>query len=282
MVVVRGGRVARHAGLLVAYSITTLIAAACASSGRSTPGTSAPEQLDNTSWSDSVLRTMTLREKPGSPGDGVVTAGEGCDDGNAVNAASSASSGRNGLADLSSRSVRRWTSRRKRTHRSAPRRSRFCSALTSRLVRAFECAADISSRTRSISAVRLCSLCRWRSGFARHDTAYEVGRVTAIEGRALGIHVAFDSARCEQQPGQSVIGARSFSENPHLTARLGVSLRRGLQDNGMLATVSIFQVTAIRNQPHLELSTVTPIVRDSIRWSSYRFARLSLPGSVPS
>jgi beta-N-acetylhexosaminidase len=74
---------------------------------------------------------------------------------------------------------------------------------------------------------------------AARDTslAYEMAKVTAREGRALGIHVAFGPVLdVNNNPANPVIGARSYSEDPFLTARLGASFVRGLQDNGMLAT----------------------------------------------
>jgi beta-N-acetylhexosaminidase len=97
-------------------------------------------------------------------------------------------------------------------------------------------------------------------GSAR-DTAlaYEVGRVTATEGRALGIHVAFGPVLdVNNNPANTVIGARSFSEDPHLTARLGASLVRGVQEHGMLATGKHFPGHGdTETNSHLELSTVT-------------------------
>jgi beta-N-acetylhexosaminidase len=67
--------------------------------------------------------------------------------------------------------------------------------------------------------------------------AYQMARVTALESRALGIHVAFGPVLdVNNNPENPVIGARSFSEDPALTARLGAAFVRGLQDNGMLAT----------------------------------------------
>jgi beta-N-acetylhexosaminidase len=96
---------------------------------------------------------------------------------------------------------------------------------------------------------------------ASQDTAlaYEVGRVTAIEGRALGIHVAFGPVLdVNNNPANPVIGARSFSENPQLTARLGAALVRGVQEHGMLATGKHFPGHGdTETNSHLELSTVT-------------------------
>ena len=75
-------------------------------------------------------------------------------------------------------------------------------------------------------------------GAVRDTTlAYGMARVTAREARALGIHVAFGPVLdVNNNPANPVIGARSYSEDPALTARLGAAFVRGLQDNGVLAT----------------------------------------------
>ena len=96
---------------------------------------------------------------------------------------------------------------------------------------------------------------------AARDTslAYEVGRVTAIEGRALGVHVAFGPVLdVNNNPANPVIGARSFSEDPTLTAKLGAAVVRGVQDHGMLATGKHFPGHGdTETNSHLELSMVT-------------------------
>src|SRR5688572_593876 len=67
--------------------------------------------------------------------------------------------------------------------------------------------------------------------------AYEMAKVTAREARALGLHVAFGPVLdVNNNPLNPVIGARSYSEDPALTARLGAAFVRGLQDNGVVAT----------------------------------------------
>ena len=97
-------------------------------------------------------------------------------------------------------------------------------------------------------------------GASRDTTlAYEVGRVTAVEGRALGIHVSFGPVLdVNNNPANPVIGARSFSEDPHLAARLGAALVRGVQDHGMIATGKHFPGHGdTETNSHLVLSTVT-------------------------
>jgi beta-N-acetylhexosaminidase len=56
-------------------------------------------------------------------------------------------------------------------------------------------------------------------GAARDSAlAYDVGRVTAAEGRALGVHVSFGPVLdVNNNPANPVIGARSFSEDPRIT-----------------------------------------------------------------
>ncbi|MEJ7760158.1 MAG: glycoside hydrolase family 3 N-terminal domain-containing protein [Gemmatimonadaceae bacterium] len=74
---------------------------------------------------------------------------------------------------------------------------------------------------------------------ATRDTAlaYQQGRLTAIEGRALGIHIAYAPVLdVNNNPANPVINTRSYSEDPALAARLGVAFIHGLQKNGMIAT----------------------------------------------
>ena len=95
---------------------------------------------------------------------------------------------------------------------------------------------------------------------ATRDTmlAYEMGRVTAVEGRAMGIHMAFAPVLdVNNNPKNPVISGRSFGEDPALVAAMGRNLVRGLQDNGMLATGKHFPGHGDTEQnSHLELSRV--------------------------
>ncbi|MDQ2665616.1 MAG: glycoside hydrolase family 3 protein [Gemmatimonadota bacterium] len=95
---------------------------------------------------------------------------------------------------------------------------------------------------------------------ATRDTAlaYEMGRVTALEGRALGIHMAFAPVLdVNNNPKNPVIAARSFGENPQLVARMGTAFIRGIQENGMLATAKHFPGHGDTEQnSHLELARV--------------------------
>lgn len=89
--------------------------------------------------------------------------------------------------------------------------------------------------------------------------AYEYGRVTAQESRALGVHVAFGPVLdVNNNPANPVIGARSFGEDPELAARLGAAMVRGIQDHGMLATGKHFPGHGdTETNSHLALASVT-------------------------
>ena len=71
--------------------------------------------------------------------------------------------------------------------------------------------------------------------------AYTIGRIAALEGRAVGIHVNFaPDADVNNNPLNPIINTRSFGEDPRAVARLVRAYVRGLQDNGMLATLKHF------------------------------------------
>ncbi len=71
--------------------------------------------------------------------------------------------------------------------------------------------------------------------------AYEMGRITALEGRAVGIHMTFAPvADVNNNPANPIINTRSFGEDPALVARMVGAQVRGLQDHGMYATAKHF------------------------------------------
>src|SRR5205823_5964460 len=71
--------------------------------------------------------------------------------------------------------------------------------------------------------------------------AYTIGRIAAIEGRAVGIHVNFaPDADLNNNPLNPIINTRSFGEDPGAVARLVRAYVKGLRDHGMLATLKHF------------------------------------------
>jgi beta-N-acetylhexosaminidase len=113
---------------------------------------------------------------------------------------------------------------------------------------------------------------------ATRDTtfAYELGRVTAREGRALGIHMAFAPVLdVNNNPKNPVISLRSFGENAQLVSQLGAAVVRGIQENGMLATGKHFPGHGDTEQnSHLELSRVSASGArlDSVELAPFRAA----------
>ncbi len=71
--------------------------------------------------------------------------------------------------------------------------------------------------------------------------AYEMGRVTALEARAIGVHVPFAPVLdVNNNPENPVINVRSFGEDPEQVGMLGAAFVRGLQDHGAIATAKHF------------------------------------------
>ena len=71
--------------------------------------------------------------------------------------------------------------------------------------------------------------------------AYEAGRITAIESRAIGVQVNFGPVvDVNNNPRNPVINTRSYGEDPALVGRLGAAYVRGLQGAGMIGTLKHF------------------------------------------
>jgi beta-glucosidase-like glycosyl hydrolase len=79
-------------------------------------------------------------------------------------------------------------------------------------------------------------------GAASDDTlAYEAGKITAEESRAIGVQVNFAPVvDVNNNPRNPVINTRSYGEDPALVSRLASAYVRGLQDGGMIATLKHF------------------------------------------
>jgi len=93
----------------------------------------------------------------------------------------------------------------------------------------------------------------------REDDAYQMGRITAIEGRAVGIHLAFAPvADVNSNPNNPIINTRSFGGDPHAVARLVSATIRGIRENGMFATAKHFPGHGdTETDSHLSLPTIT-------------------------
>ncbi len=71
--------------------------------------------------------------------------------------------------------------------------------------------------------------------------AYMMGKVTALEGRALGVHMTFAPVvDVNINPDNPIINTRAIGEDPEMVGRLAAAFIRGCQENGMLATAKHF------------------------------------------
>jgi beta-N-acetylhexosaminidase len=106
--------------------------------------------------------------------------------------------------------------------------------------------------------------------------AYAMGRITALEGRAVGIHLAFAPvADVNNNPGNPIINTRSYGEDPATVARMVAAEVRGLQDHGMLATAKHFPGHGdTGTDSHLALPVITADWRrlDSVELVPFRSA----------
>lgn len=111
---------------------------------------------------------------------------------------------------------------------------------------------------------------------ARDDDAYALGRITGIEGRAVGVHLAFAPvADVNNNPANPVINTRSFGEDPRAVGRLVAAAIRGLQQHGMLATAKHFPGHGNTDtDTHLALPTLpgTWAALDSVELVPFRAA----------
>ena len=121
---------------------------------------------------------------------------------------------------------------------------------------------------------------------AANDTAltYTEGRVTAVEGRALGIHIDFSPVMdVNNNPENPVINTRSYGEDPHAVAKLGSAFIHGLQNNGMIATAKHFPGhgdTETNSHLALPIVNVSRARLDSVELVPFRAAIKAGVGAV--
>ena len=73
------------------------------------------------------------------------------------------------------------------------------------------------------------------------ELSYRMGKVTALEARAVGIHMAyFPVVDVNINPNNPIINTRSFGENPGDVGRLAAAYIKGCQENGLIATAKHF------------------------------------------
>ncbi|MBR9989814.1 MAG: hypothetical protein KFH98_08675 [Gemmatimonadetes bacterium] len=106
--------------------------------------------------------------------------------------------------------------------------------------------------------------------------AYELGRVTALEGRAAGVHVTFAPVvDVNNNPANPIINTRSYGADAALVARMAAAHVRGIQDHGMLATAKHFPGhgdTGTDSHVQLPYITVDKTRADTVELPPYRSA----------
>jgi beta-N-acetylhexosaminidase len=87
------------------------------------------------------------------------------------------------------------------------------------------------------------------------DLIHLAGKITAEEGRALGIHVSFHPvADVNNNPRNPIINIRSFGEDVGKVSRFAAAYIRGIQENGQIATAKHFPGHGdVSVDSHLEL-----------------------------
>lgn len=73
------------------------------------------------------------------------------------------------------------------------------------------------------------------------ELAYEMGKITAKEGRALGVHMTYAPVvDVNINPDNPIINTRSVGEDPEQVSRIAEAFLHGCQDHGMIATAKHF------------------------------------------
>src|SRR5712664_3391642 len=71
--------------------------------------------------------------------------------------------------------------------------------------------------------------------------AYTMGKITALESRAVGVHWVYaPDADVNNNPGNPIINTRSFGEDPARVSEFVSAFVRGVEENGALATAKHF------------------------------------------
>jgi beta-N-acetylhexosaminidase len=116
--------------------------------------------------------------------------------------------------------------------------------------------------------------------------AYELGRITALEARAVGVHVTFAPVvDVNNNPDNPIINTRSYGAEADLVGRLATQHIRGLQENGMIATAKHFPGhgdTGTDSHVDLPIVTVDKQRADLVELPPFRAAIQSGVGAVMS
>ena len=116
--------------------------------------------------------------------------------------------------------------------------------------------------------------------------AYELGRITALEARSVGVHVTFAPVvDVNNNPNNPIINTRSYGAEAALVGKLASQHIRGLQDHGMIATAKHFPGhgdTGVDSHVDLPIVSVSKERADQIELPPYRAAIENNVGAVMS
>lgn len=89
--------------------------------------------------------------------------------------------------------------------------------------------------------------------------AYELGRISGVEARAVGVHLTFAPVLdVNSNPENPIINTRSFAEDPELVGRLGAAFIRGAHAAGLLTTGKHFPGHGdTETDSHIDLPTIS-------------------------
>jgi beta-N-acetylhexosaminidase len=106
--------------------------------------------------------------------------------------------------------------------------------------------------------------------------AYEAGRLTALEAKAMGININFyPVVDVNNNPQNPIINIRSFGENPQKVGEFGVAYIKGTQDAGLLATAKHFPGhgdTSVNSHLHLPVLNFDRARLDKVELPSFEAA----------
>jgi beta-N-acetylhexosaminidase len=123
---------------------------------------------------------------------------------------------------------------------------------------------------------------------ATRDTAlaYRQGEITAREGRAIGMHIVYAPILdVNNNPANPVINTRSYGADPSLVAALGAAFVRGVQEHGMVATGKHFPGhgdTGVNSHLALPVVTASRARLDSVELVPFRRAVDAGVGAIMS
>ena len=73
------------------------------------------------------------------------------------------------------------------------------------------------------------------------ELSYEQGKITALEARAIGVHVTFSPViDVNSNPENPIINFRSYGDSPEIVSKYGNAFIKGAQDHGLIACAKHF------------------------------------------